>query len=94
MEKNRRWKCMKCHAVTQESELLRAPNPFDGETLTACPHCKYFIQTPVLVLVCDEPGCTDTANCGWPTADATDAWGGWRKTCGKHYLQYYVRRKR
>jgi hypothetical protein len=75
MEKNRRWKCMDCHCIMPESEMLRAPSPFDSScTLVACPHCRVCGTT--LALVCDEPGCTDEASCGWPTGDENDAWGG------------------
>jgi hypothetical protein len=29
--------------------------------------------------ICDEPGCFNIANCGWPTSD-----GGYRRTCYEH----------
>lgn len=31
------------------------------------------------LLICDEPGCYNTASCGFPTSD-----GGYRRTCHDH----------
>jgi hypothetical protein len=28
--------------------------------------------------ICDEPGCTETVSCGWPSEN------GYRRTCGEH----------
>lgn len=34
---------------------------------------------------CDEPGCFEQANCGWPTRPGgTGLNGGYRRTCGLH----------
>ncbi len=30
---------------------------------------------------CDEPDCMEQATCGWPTS------GGYRRTCGKHWIR-------
>lgn len=75
---NAKWKCSERHCGWHgdDSEMLRAPNPFDeGFIICACPKCK---EVGVLSGGCDEPGCTDFASCGTPTPD------GYRVTCGKH----------
>lgn len=79
----RRWRCMACGTKTPEPNLLTAPSPFDADnTLTGCPECRQCDEG--FELLCDEPGCDSRANCGWPTGNDGDAWGGYRNTCGKH----------
>jgi hypothetical protein len=73
----RRWRCEVCQTVTQEPDLLTAPNPFDPtETLTGCPNCKQ--AEARFALLCDEPGCNREASCGFPVE------GGYRHACGTH----------
>ena len=85
IEENNRWRCMNCRKELKGSEFLTAPSPFDPtDLLTACPHCKQCDEH--FELICDEPGCTQQASCGWPTGDDSDEWGGYRNTCGKHYV--------
>ena len=80
-----RWRCRECRAISLSDELLTAPNPFcDTDEIKGCPACKGC--TEGFSPVCDEPGCEAEAGCGWPTLDNVDAWGGYRSTCGKHYL--------
>lgn len=43
---------------------------------------KLDVLKPVVGL-CDEPDCYNLITCGFPTDD-----GKYRKTCGKHYIQY------
>ena len=65
--------------MTLETELLTAPSPFDmSDTLTACPTCK---EVNDFYEVCDEPGCTREAGCGFP---AGPEFGGYRRTCFEH----------
>jgi len=71
-----RWKCQTCNLIN--SELLEAPNPFDASlTIYGCPGCK---DVNCFVNICDEPGCTDEATCGWPDEDRI-----YRRTCYRHY---------
>jgi len=70
------WQCTECHIVTEEQALLQAPSPFDAEDiLTACPQCK---NVGDFTEICDEPGCSKAATCGFP------AEAGYRRTCGPH----------
>lgn len=79
-----KWKCKACGAVSLEGELLTAPSPFDtNDTLSGCPECKQCSEG--FDLLCDDPGCSAIAGCGWPTGDNLDEWGGYRNTCGKHW---------
>lgn len=80
-----RWRCRVCNHISTSTELLTAPSPFDPtDALTACPNCK--VCDEGFEALCDEPGCTLEAGCGWPTGDMTDAWGGYRRTCSRHML--------
>lgn len=70
------WKCSECEAITVESELLVAPNPFNPlESVSGCPACKAVAD---FALQCDEPECRQRATCGTPTAE------GYAHTCGSH----------
>jgi len=81
-----RWRCGNCCAVNFEPDMLTAPSPFDPtETLTACPSCKQCDEG--FEKLCDEPGCNEVVGGGYPTGDNADEWGGYRHTCGKHFLQ-------
>jgi len=74
----RHWGCNSCDWLGLETELLRAPSPFEPETeVLGCPKCKAIDD---FFAVCDEPGCTKEAGCGFPTAN------GYRHTCGKHWV--------
>ncbi len=67
-----------CDWIGDESEMLRAPDPFnEGDMLYACPKCR----DQSLVLACDEPGCKKQATCGTPTPE------GYRRVCGDHWRE-------
>lgn len=68
--------CESCAWIGHESELLCAPNPFNGDVLNGCPSCKDVCD---LKSVCDEPGCFERDTCGTPTPE------GYRRVCGEHY---------
>ena len=72
-----RYLCTFCAAHVANADALRtAPNPFDPrDTLTGCPACGAVNAT---VRTCDEPGCWQPADSGFPTPD------GYRSTCSKH----------
>jgi hypothetical protein len=71
-----KWRCRECDWRGGDSDLLRAPNPFDREDiLIGCSKCK---QAETMVLVCDEDGCLQDATCGTPTPMA------YRHTCHRH----------
>ncbi len=75
----RKWKCCSCDAISLETELLRATNPFDkDETIEGCPICKYVCG---FTEICDEPECTRDATCGFPVAN------GYRRTCYRHIVR-------
>jgi len=79
LDEKKEWRCRECGTVTLETELLTAPSPFDAaDTLTACPECK---EVNDFYEVCDEPGCTREACCGFP---AGPEFGGYRRTCFEH----------
>ena len=76
----REWKCDECGTITPDSELLRADNPFDDPTgnvseILGCPKCH---GVECFALMCDGPGCTNPASCGFYTES------GYRITCGEH----------
>lgn len=86
-DKDKRWKCAECGAVVLETELLKAANPFfGGEYLLGCPKCLAVDGTTTIEEVCDEPGCEETATCGFPVAD--EVFGGYRRTCDKHWREW------
>jgi phage FluMu protein Com len=71
-----KWMCEECDWCGQESDLLRASNPFaSNDNVVGCPHCK---EINSMTMACDEPGCWRQVSCGTPTP------GGYRNTCGKH----------
>ncbi len=77
MTEEKRWRCEACEAISIESALLTAPNPFDADqTITGCPACKAIEGFAVL---CDEPGCDRPVTCGFPLIR-----GGYRNTCSNH----------
>lgn len=72
----KRWRCDECEKIFDEADLLTAPNPFDAESeISGCPWCKL---VNMFTEICDEPGCTWEATCGFPTPQ------GYRRTCYKH----------
>lgn len=76
MEYKRKWQCENCERIFTETELLKAKNPFDETTeIFGCPACK---DVGGFIGICDEPNCTQTASCGFPTRY------GYRRTCGEH----------
>ena len=75
----KRWRCAECGAVSLETALLTAPNPFDStQSVMGCPACK---DVSKFEEICDEPGCLNTAHCGFPVESG---FGGYRRTCSKH----------
>jgi hypothetical protein len=79
-DQGKRWKCDFCGEISLETDLLIATNPFDkDDDIIGCPHCK---QVSGFDEMCDEPGCQETAGCGFPVDDP--AFGGYRRTCHKH----------
>jgi len=66
----------RCDWVGDDSEMLTAPNPFDGSALVVCPKCKT-LESSVFT-ACDEPDCNRAATCGTPTPT------GYRSTCYDH----------
>ena len=71
-------KCKECGWIG--TDPLRGENPFNpDEYLTGCPECR-MVET--IVWTCDEPGCTHESTCGFTSV------GGYRRTCGRHYLGY------
>ena len=68
--------CSDCGHQYRESEILKAPSPFEpDENIYGCPKCKAIDKAS---LVCDEPRCWEPSTCGWSGND------GYRRTCGKH----------
>jgi hypothetical protein len=88
MKNNTKWRCTECGAITKDSNILRAPSPFNStEILFGCPYC--FMSTDFEIstgfdILCDEPDCTNIASCGWPTGNKDDDWGGYRYSCLQH----------
>ncbi|MBA1446803.1 MAG: hypothetical protein M3H12_04745 [Chromatiales bacterium] len=82
-DENKQWRCLECSEIVLETELLTAKNPFDDtDTLVGCPKCR---GVGGFEEICDETKCEEKATCGFP--DKKD-FGGYRRTCGKHYRQY------
>ena len=80
-DEDKRWQCDDCGAITLGAELLRAKNPFDEtDTIIGCPNCK---SVSGFIEICDEPGCTNEATCGFPV---DDAFGFYRRTCLEHWM--------
>lgn len=78
---NRKWRCESCDKILKHSELLVAKHPFDEiHKIFGCPACLEI----GFALVCDEQDCVRDGNCGWPTRDDTDEFGGYRNTCYEH----------
>jgi hypothetical protein len=71
------YRCDECRRWTgAHEEMLEAPNPFAlDETINGCPLCRAIERFEML---CDEPGCDESASCGTPTKD------GYRQTCSRH----------
>lgn len=76
-----KFKCSECDWQGQESEVLRAPNPFseDDETMIGCPDCR---QPETMRVVCVEAGCWKEAGCGINTPH------GYRVVCSEHFQMY------
>jgi hypothetical protein len=70
-------KCIECGKIFATQELLVAENPFDKNMqIQGCPYCK---DVGCFEVVCDEPGCKETASCGFLSKS-----GIYRRTCHKH----------
>ena len=66
----------RCDWKGDDSEMLRAPHPFDlADEVVGCPNCK---DIGTLAEVCDEPGCWEVSTMGTPTGE------GYRRTCFNH----------
>jgi len=73
----RYYRCTTCNKIAEDSDLLRANNPFDHtQIIHGCPYCK---SVESFTLLCDEPGCENEVCGGWPSDT------GYRVTCDKHY---------
>jgi hypothetical protein len=78
----KRWRCKNCDAINLEAKLLVGRNPFDDlQKVLGCPDC-FEVFGGDCEEVCDEPGCTRQAGCGFP---AGPEWGGYRRTCSEHF---------
>jgi hypothetical protein len=73
---NSRWRCKECNGICDNDQLLWGKSPFSDTGLCGCPHCK---SVECVEQLCDEPGCLESATCGWPTGN-----GGYRRTCYAH----------
>jgi len=69
--------CRECGWLGKMNEVMKAPNPFDNGTITACPECRTIED---LAVVCDIPDCNKEATCGTPTDN------GYKRCCGEHYI--------
>jgi hypothetical protein len=77
-EQEQLWRCRDCGTISLEHELLTAPSPFNpADSLVACPECRQCQEG--FDPVCDEPGCEEIAEFGWP-----DGSGQYRFTCSQH----------
>jgi hypothetical protein len=77
-------------ATTPDRAALAASGAAPREDVE-CPHCDVRHQWPCPTIPrCDEPGCEDEADCGWPTKAGAPTFSGdpdfdgYRRTCGKH----------
>ena len=74
-------RCTERHCNWHGTLALEAPNPFyPGATIQGCPDCK---SVETIAEACDEPDCWAQSCCGWPTPEIV--YGGYRRTCQKHY---------
>jgi len=75
----RRWRCKSCREIFPGTEVLIAKHPFiSSGSISGCPRCKAGFDSTA-ELICDVPGCTEEASCGWPIP------GSYRNTCHKHW---------
>jgi hypothetical protein len=87
-----KWRCDNCEAVFLMPAFLEAPSPFDSkDVLYGCPECK--CCTEGFTELCDESDCKAPATCGFPTGDDNDSFGGYRRTCGKHYRDFETKKQ-
>lgn len=78
-DEDKQWRCTECGTISLEDNLLRAKNPFDeADWIVGCPNCK---SVEEFEEICDEPGCTRQAGCGFR---AGPEYGGYRRTCYEH----------
>lgn len=71
------WTCTECDWNGTDQQWLTAENPFDPNSkIIGCPLCK---DVGSMRELCDEPGCSQLASCGFPTED-----GSYRRTCFDH----------
>ena len=73
-----KYKCARwrCGWFGRESDLLKAPHPFEpGEEVWGCPRCHEIGYERA----CDEEGCWNRGDCGTPTENS------YKWLCSKHY---------
>ena len=72
-----KWMCEDCKWQGTNEQVLVADNPFlPSHRITGCPDCR---EVNTMRELCDEPGCCQYSDCGFPTDD-----GGYRRTCFDH----------
>lgn len=76
-----KFRCDECWSIMPERHIkvvhIDHPKPgHDRVAINQCPECG---EVNSFTNVCDEPGCTSEATCGWPTKAAD-----YRRTCGPH----------
>ncbi len=72
MIEEHRWLCAECDHVSLDSEILRAPSPFDDtDEIVGCPKCK---AAETLVWACHSDGCVRVASIGEPWPDRVYRW--------------------
>jgi hypothetical protein len=69
--------CKECYHKFLRNERLEADHPFErAAKCYGCPDCK---SIDCFIILCDEPGCYQEADCGTPCEDHKYRW-----TCYKH----------
>jgi hypothetical protein len=70
------FRCKECGWSGEEKAIIQFPDPDQASNLwNICPECR---SAESFENVCDEPGCTRVAGCGWPSPS------GYRRTCYEH----------
>jgi hypothetical protein len=80
-----RWFCTECNHHSAGGEGQKAiilPHPKTGALTVHVLQCAECGEVNCFVNICDEPGCTREASCGWPTRGMTS----YRRTCGEHMI--------
>ena len=74
----------RCHMTDLEHAIVCFSNG-SSDNIQVCPSCKDVESS--LKVVCDEPGCWQRVECGWPSSS------GYRSTCSKHRREQAEREK-